>query len=118
MTVTFADAARFLADQASLKDLELLTGALEQRRATLAKERMQSITAGQDVRLDQIKPAELAGLTGTVQHVYRAPRTGGTANVLLDAESTYRLALYPKYCLPRDATEFTVTVPLGTVFPR
>lgn len=117
MTVTFADAARFIANSATDADLNAFGRARNDRLASLREERMAAIEPGQPVRLDGFERRELNGLTGTVERITRTNLRPHSALVLLDEGSTNTLRLYPERGVPAGAVEFEVTVVLSGVFP-
>ncbi|WP_433358643.1 hypothetical protein [Streptosporangium sp. CA-115845] len=75
---------------ATEEDLTAYIGAIQERRAILARLAAAAVTTGINVRIINIKPRYLDGMTGTVTEVVPAPRRGGTqcVTVLLDEEST------------------------------
>ncbi|GLF98263.1 hypothetical protein [Streptomyces yaizuensis] len=120
MTATFFDVVRYTADQAGLDDLDRFSDAAQQARARIAQERMDSLTEGQEVRLDRFQDKQLNGLTGTIHSITRTPTLRPDAVVLIDRESLWMLQSHRMYAsrVPQGATTYSLTAPLACVFPR
>jgi hypothetical protein len=120
MTVTFSDAVRYIADRATLDDLELFSAAAKEGRARIAQERMDALREGQEVRLDRFQDKQLNDLTGTIHSIDRTSPLRAVAVVVIDSESLWVLQGHHKYAsrIPQGATTYSFTAPLACVFPR
>jgi hypothetical protein len=115
-TPTLAVATDFILSHATEQDLTRITEAVKQRRAALAAVRTASLTTGTPVRIANISPRYLNGLTGTLGRI-----DGKHATVILDAESTDRLRFTPsnkRFDVPFDTASFDLPgVPLSCCLP-
>ncbi|MEX5711949.1 hypothetical protein AB1484_27550 [Parafrankia sp. FMc6] len=115
-TPTLAVATDFILSHATEQDLNRITETVKQRRTALAAIRSASLTTGTPVRIVNIKPRYLHGLTGTL-----GPIDGKHVTVTLDAESTDRLRFTPsnkRFPVPYEATSYDVPgVPLSCCLP-
>ncbi|MEV6421817.1 hypothetical protein [Streptomyces sp. NPDC051662] len=120
MTISFSDVVRYTADNAALDDLDLFSEAAKEGRARVAKERMDALVAGQEIRVDRLQDKELNGITGTIHSVNRSLPKQPVAVLLVDSESLWMLQGHHKYAhrIPKGATTYTLTMPLACVFPR
>ncbi|MFK0047976.1 hypothetical protein ACIQU4_28585 [Streptomyces sp. NPDC090741] len=115
--ITFPDAVNYIANRASLGDLDLFEEAARQRQATFNQERMKALAVGDEVRLGSLKPAYLNDLQGTIRSLNTSGRSP-QATVNLDAASTWLLRRQSKFMdrIPDGAETYPVTVPLACVF--
>lgn len=107
---SFADVMAYIALHASAEDIERIHLATRDRSRALRSVRAATIRTGSKVALVNLSPKYLNGLTGVVGAI-----KGARADVLLDAESTSRLAWSgrSRYSIAPGAAEFTVPgVPL------
>ncbi|MFJ3097891.1 hypothetical protein [Streptomyces hydrogenans] len=110
-------AIRASSDQAAIA---LLQEAATARLAELTKVERPQIGTGMKVRIVDIRPVVLKGLTGTVQ---QPNRTRSRWTVLLDEESTQRLRYHPnntRWNIPASTTRFLLPgtgVPVGCLQP-
>ncbi|ORT98459.1 hypothetical protein UK99_01585 [Frankia casuarinae] len=115
-TPTLAVATDFILSHATDQDLTRITETVQQRRTALAAIRSASLTTGIPVRIANIKPRYLNGLTGTIRQI-----DGKHAAIILDAESTDRLRFTPsnkRFPVPSEATSFDLRgVPLSCCLP-
>ncbi len=113
---TLAVATDFILSHATEQDLTRITETVKQRRAALAAIRTASLTTGTPVRIANIKPRYLDGLTGTIGQI-----DGTHAMVILDAESTDRLRSTPsnrRFIVPFKETSYDLHgVPLSCCVP-
>jgi hypothetical protein len=108
---TLADVMEFLATTATQSDVDRIHTAANERTRVLRTVRAAAIDVGVPVKIVNIKPKTLAGLTGKVQS-----HDGKSAVVLLDESSTdilrfsrIRAAAY----VPTEVTEYPFTgIPL------
>ncbi|MFI1765138.1 hypothetical protein ACH41H_24200 [Streptomyces sp. NPDC020800] len=117
--ITFPDAVTYIANRASLEDLDLFEEAARQRRDTFAQERMKALAVGDEVRLGSLKPAYLNDMQGTIRSLNNTSTSNPQATVNLDAASTWILSRQTKFMdrIPDGADTYPVTVPLSCVFP-
>jgi hypothetical protein len=111
---SIAQVIAFIVDRATLANLEPLHGACTDRDAALRAQRARTIEPGHTVKIVDIKPAWMKGMTGTVQsidHTTRKPR----AQVRLDARSTDEARW--STTIPEGATSHLVRVPLSCLAP-
>ena len=113
----YPDVVRFLADAATLEDLDAVSAVIAERSTALTQERMRSIEVGQRVKALNVKPARYNGLTGTVAQVARDLTLTPNALVDLDEESTRLLRRHGQDLIPADATTYSVRIPLARLFP-
>jgi hypothetical protein len=83
---TLSDVLGFIASNATQDDIARIHDAANTRTRTLRTIRAASVDVGSAVKIVNIKPKALAGLTGTVQS-----HNGKHATVLLDERSTTTL---------------------------
>ncbi len=111
-TTTLTDATDFIVSRASEEALTQIIEAINQRRKALAAIRTASLVTGSDVRIANIKPHYLNGLTGTIVWI-----DGKAATVELDTESTDRLRFTPsnkRFVVPSDDSRYELPgVPLA-----
>jgi hypothetical protein len=95
----------FIAGHADDEDLDTITDVVRTRRRMLADLAAAAVTVGASVRLQNLSPRYLNGLTGTVIDI-TSPRRGATRRcvVRLDAASTQQLAELDAYAHLREAT--------------
>ncbi|MFF8786886.1 hypothetical protein [Streptomyces sp. NPDC015125] len=121
MTATmFSDVVRHTADHATLDDLDLFVQAISDGKARLNQQRMDTLTEGQNVRLDQLQDRQLNDLTGKIHRITRTSPQRPVAVVLIDESSLWALRGHRTYGrrIPEGATSYSLTVPLTCVFPR
>lgn len=113
MTSTQADALQYVLTVTDEADLDRLAAAIGDRRRDLRKLRAAPIKVGSTVRLDNIRPKYLAGITGRVTQLH-----GQTCTINLTENSIADLRLTPrgKHIAP-DAKEHYLRVPLETCVP-
>ncbi|MER0477003.1 hypothetical protein ABR737_01290 [Streptomyces sp. Edi2] len=118
-TTTFSDVVRFAADRATLDDLDLFSQAAKEGQARLDQERMDSLTEGQDIRLDRLQDRQLNDLTGKIHSINLTSRRP-VAVVVIDENSLWALQGHHVYArrIPKGATSYSLTVPLACVFSR
>lgn len=113
---TLAVATDFILSHASEQDLTHITEAVKQRRVALVAIRTASLTTGTRVRIANIKPLYLDGLTGTICQI-----DGKHATITLDADSTDRLRFTrsnSQFVVPLVETSFDLPgVPLSCCLP-
>ncbi|MEX5711858.1 hypothetical protein AB1484_27085 [Parafrankia sp. FMc6] len=114
---TLQSATDFVLSHATDDDLTRLAAAIKQRRTALASIRTATLTTGATVRIANIKPKYLDGLTGRIVQI-----DGKHATVALDADadSTDRLRYtsQSRYIMPTEATSFDLRgIPLTCCLP-
>lgn len=113
MTATQADALQYLLTITDETDLDRLSEAISGRRRDLRKLRAASVKVGSRVRLANIRPKYLAGITGRVTQL-----DGQNCTISLTENSIADLRLTPRgKHIPPDATEHSFRVPLVTCVP-
>jgi hypothetical protein len=90
--LTRTDLIRFVLDQADEADLDALGEAARQRRTSLRAITAAAVKEGAPVKIRDIKPKYLNGLTGTVKAI-ETIRAKRCAVVTLDRDSTQQLAI-------------------------
>lgn len=90
--LTRTDLVRFVLNQADEADLDALIEAARERRKSLRAITASSVKEGATVKLRDIKPKYLIGLTGTVKAI-ETIRRKRCAVVTLDRDSTQKLAI-------------------------
>ncbi|MFJ9752436.1 hypothetical protein [Streptomyces chartreusis] len=106
MPTTMDEVVDFIGQLPSAVQVAKVQEAAAHRLRAIDKEAFAGIQAGSRARItDDLRPAVLRRLTGTVQN---RNRTGSRAGFLLDEESTRRLREDPrnKYRIPADMTRF------------
>ncbi|WP_435218765.1 hypothetical protein [Streptomyces sp. bgisy034] len=106
MSTTMDEVVEFIGQLPSAIQVAKVQEAAAQRLRAIDKEASAGIQAGSRARItDDLRPAVLRRLTGTVQN---RNRTGSRAGLLLDEESTRRLREDPrnKYRIPADMARF------------
>jgi hypothetical protein len=84
---TLQEVVTFTATEATAEDLDRIFGAINLRRKALASVRAANVTKGAGVKLTNLTPKALNGLTGEVTEI-----AGERCTVLLDTKSTATLA--------------------------
>lgn len=113
--ITFPNVLVYLAQHASLPEIEQAITAATARRTSLRSAVATTLTVGRTVRMDRIATKYLNGLSGEITLV-----DGKHATVRLDAASTLRLrmARQRRFIVPQDATGFPVSgIPLVCLDP-
>lgn len=114
-TPTLQSATDFVLSHATDDDLTRLAAAIKQRRPALASIRTATLTTGVAVRIANVKPKYLDGLTGRIAQI-----DGKHATVALDADSIDRLRYtsQSRYVVPTEATSFDLRgIPLTCCLP-
>ncbi|MGW0868261.1 hypothetical protein [Streptomyces sp. NPDC002611] len=117
-TPTLAAAIAFVSLHASQDDLDRIYDAAKKRSKTLRETRAAAVTTGTDIRIDNIRPAYLVGLTGTVTAT-RTARTKTYATIELDEASTDALRATGKQWIPQDVKRYSYDgIPTTCCFPQ
>ncbi|GGX46372.1 hypothetical protein [Streptomyces noursei] len=90
---TLESAIAFISLHATQEDLDRIYATAKQRSKALREARAASVAKGTLVRLGNIKPKYMDGLTGKVVEV-RQGRSTTKVDIELDAESTDRLRMH------------------------
>ncbi|MEX5635569.1 hypothetical protein [Parafrankia sp. FMc2] len=112
---TLQSATDFVLSHSTDDDLTRLAATIKQRRTALASIRTATLTTGATVRIANIKPKFLDGLTGRIVQI-----DGTHATVALDADSTDRLrhTSQSRYIMPTETTSFDLRgIPLTCCLP-
>lgn len=115
-TTTLADVRSYIAQLPSPQDIAPVQEACSQRLLTLDRAARPVIAPGRHIKITDIRPAVLAGLTGTVQE---PNKTRTRWQVLLDEDSTSALRRDPrniKFTVPDDVSRYRIPgkgVPAG-----
>lgn len=96
--MTLQDTIAFIVSEANESALDQITSALTERRKALRSVRAAAVAVGAPVRIGEISPKYLSGLTGEV-----VSTEGRFARILLDEDSTVNLRFATKR-----TTRFTV----------
>ncbi|WP_042373865.1 hypothetical protein [Streptacidiphilus neutrinimicus] len=113
---SIAQVIAFIADRATMADLEPLSDACADRETALRAQRALTVEPGQTVKIVDIRPAWMKGLTGTVESIDRASGRKPRAQVRLDARSTNEARW--STTIPEGATSHLVRVPLACLLPQ
>ncbi|MFH0246382.1 hypothetical protein ACGRHY_29075 [Streptomyces sp. HK10] len=105
---TLEAAIGFVSLHASQDDLDRIYAAAKQRTKVLREARAAAVTKGVTVRIDNIKPKYLSGLTGTVTDVSQS-RTRTLVTVELDPESTTTLRMASARPIPDGVERYQLT---------
>ncbi|KPM52703.1 hypothetical protein E0F15_17770 [Frankia sp. B2] len=114
-TPTLQSATDFVLSHATEDDLTRLSTSITQRRAALASIRTATLTTGTTVKIANVRPKYLNGLTGSITQI-----DGKHATITLDTDSTERLrgTSQTRYFIPLDATTYDVRgIPLSCCLP-
>ncbi|MBO2464992.1 hypothetical protein [Actinomadura violacea] len=113
MPITQADALQHIISVTDESDLDRLAMAIRDRRGDLRRLRAASVKVGSTVRIDNIRPKYLAGMTGKVIEL-----EGAACTIQLDEKSTENLRLTPRgKNLPPSTKDYVLRVPLETCVP-
>lgn len=114
--MTLQDTIAFIVSEADESALDKITSALTERRKALRSIRAAAVTTGDHVRIGEISPKYLSGLTGEV-----VGTEGRLAKILLDEESTLTLRFASRrssrFFVPSDTDRYELGgVPLSCCF--
>jgi hypothetical protein len=114
---SIVDALTFVANAPSDDELERIAAAITARRRALREVRSAAVTIGTPVVIQNISPAYLKGLTGTVESFTRGKRT--RVDVRLDKKSTDILRFQgARFPVPAATTEYVLGgVPITSLSP-
>ncbi|WP_433463920.1 hypothetical protein [Spirillospora sp. CA-128828] len=113
MSITQADILQYIIAVTDKSDLDRLAAAIRNRRGDLLSFRAASVKVGSTVRLDNISPKYLAGMTGKVTEI-----DGRNCTISLTENSIKDLRYTPRgKNIPPGAREYLIRVPLKTCVP-
>jgi hypothetical protein len=114
---SMVDALTFVANASSDDELDRVVAAVNARRRTLREVRSAAVTIGSVVKIQNLSPAYLNGLTGTVEAHSRGKRT--RVEVRLDETSTKILRFQGgRFQVSAETTEYLLGgVPITSLLP-
>jgi hypothetical protein len=115
--LSLVDALTFVANSSSDHELDLIVAAVNARRRALREVRSAAVTIGSVVTIQNLSPAYLNGLTGTVEAHSRGKRT--RVDVRLDEKSTKILRFQGgRFPVGAETTEYLLGgVPITSLIP-
>ncbi|WP_431983823.1 hypothetical protein [Streptomyces qinglanensis] len=105
---TLDAAIRFISEQSSEEDLDRIRAAVKRRNGALQEARAALVTTGSTVRIKNIRPKYMSGLTGKVTEI-REGRSATKAVIELDSDSSTAARM--------SSTRFPLHGPIEIVVP-